>query len=413
MQDWRWPTYTPRNITLESVVHEGDNPNRGAVRVKAADGRVYLDAVGGIGCLPLGHSPKRWVDALTNQMNTLVSAAGPFWTKVNLELGRRILDMSPVTDGRIFFGNTGTEVTEACIKVALKATGRDMVVAFEKAFHGRTLGSVSMTANPKYRAGFVSTPGDGDDKRFAHMNVLRAPFGDLEATAKLFEQYPDRIAMICLEPVQGEGGINPATRDFLVGLHALCRKHGALLALDEIQAGSGRTGDFAAWSTLVGDDPALHCDIIWWAKAMGGGFPVAACVARGDLAEHMVRGTHGSTFGGNPLACRASMVTLDIMEEEGLFASAGNQLGILKSIAASTPIAQVKEVRGLGAMLGIEFGDADLVGKLISATAEQGLLVTGSGGTAIRWLFPYWADEAILGEAWERLGKAVEVAANA
>ncbi len=409
MQDWRWPTYRPRNITLERVIHEDDNPNRGGVRVKATDGKVYLDAVGGIGCLPLGHSPKRWVEAMTEQMNTLMIAAGPFWTENNLALAKRIIDLSPVQDGRIFFGNTGTEVTEASIKVALKATGRDVIIGFEKAFHGRSLGSLALTANPKYRASYVATQGE-DAKTFARMNVVRAPFGDLAAVERLFETYKDRVAMLCLEPVQGEGGINPAKRDFLVGLHGLCRKHGALLALDEIQAGAGRTGDFSAWTTLVGDDPALYPDIIWWAKALGGGFPIAAVVSRGDISEKMVPGTHGSTFGGNPLACRAGLVTLDIMDDDDLFNRAGKQLATLQKIAAAQPISAVREVRGLGAMLGIDFGDAELVGKLVHATAEQGLLVTASGGTAIRWLFPYWADETILGEAWERLGKAVAAA---
>ena len=121
----------------------------------------------------------------------------------------------------------------------------------------------------------------------------------------------------------------------------------------------------------------------------------------------MVPGTHGSTFGGNPLACRAGMVTLDIMDDDQLFERAGKQLATLQGIAAAQPISAVREVRGLGAMLGIDFGDAELVTKLIGATAQQGLLVTASGGTAIRWLFPYWADETILGEAWDRLGKAV------
>ncbi len=407
MQDWRWPTYNPRNITLESIVPEGDNPSRGAVRVRSTEGRVYLDAIGGIGCLPLGHSPPRWVEAMHEQMNTLVSAAGPFWTAHQQQLARKILDMSPVDNGRVFFGNTGTEVTEGAVKVALRATGRDVVICFEKAFHGRTLGSVALTGNPKYRDPYVSSLGE-EGGRFAQMNVARAPFGDLEATAALFETYGERVAMVCLEPVQGEGGINPATREFLVGLHAQCRKHGALLALDEIQAGSGRTGDFSAWSTLVGDDPELHVDIVWWAKALGGGFPIAACVARGDLAEHMVPGTHGSTFGGNPLACRAGLITLEIMEDQGLFAAAGRQLTTLQKIAADQPISAVREVRGLGAMLGIDLGDAGVAGKLVKGLADEGVLVTTSGGTAIRWLFPYWADEAILGEAWAALGRAVD-----
>jgi len=406
MQDWRWPTYRPRNITFEQVVYEDDDPNRGGVRVKAADGTVYLDAVGGIGCLPLGHSPPRWVEAMTQQMKTLMIAAGPFWTEINQAFVERLVDLSPVEDGRVFVCNTGTEGTEATIKAALKATGRDVIIAFDNAFHGRSLGSLSMTANPKYRESYMTTLGE-EGQTFARMNVARAPFGDLDAVAALMEQYEGRVAMVSLEPVQGEGGIHPAKREFLVGLHGLCRKHGALLALDEIQAGVGRTGDFTAWTTIVGDDPDLYPDIIWWAKALGGGFPIGAVVARGDVAAHMVPGTHGSTFGGNPLACRAGMTTLDIMDEEGLFESAGKQLGTLQKLAADAPISAVREVRGLGAMLGIEFGDSDRVTKLVAAAAEQGLLVTASGGTAVRWLFPYWADENILGEAWDKLSKAV------
>lgn len=406
MQDLRWPTYTPRNITLERLVRDGDNPNRGAVYVMGNDDKVYLDAVGGIGCLPLGHAPPRWVNALHEQMNQLVIAAGPFWTDVNAKLAEKILDLSPMSSGRVFFGNTGTEVTEAAIKIALRCTGRDVILAFDKAFHGRTLGSVSLTANPKYRDPYVTTLGE-EHTRFGTMNVARAPLGDLEATAEVLDKYKGRVAMVCLEPVQGEGGINPVSRDFLVGLHGLCREHGALLGLDEIQAGSGRTGDFSAWTTLVGDDPALQPDIVWWAKALGGGFPISACVAREDLAVSMVRGTHGSTFGGNPLACRAAVETLAIMEEDDLFASAGRQLATLKGIAQARPIAAVKEVRGLGAMLGIDFGDADVASKLVPATAAQGLLVTTSGGTALRWLFPYWADDDVLGEAWDKLARAV------
>lgn len=404
MQDPRWPTYNPRNLVLEGFVP--DASGRGSMRVRAADGRTYLDAIGGIGCAPLGHGHPRWVKALSEQMGQISTAAGPFWTEPQQTLAAKLVELAPVRNGRVFFGNTGTEVTEAAIKISTRTTQRDVIIVFHKAFHGRSLGSIALTGNPKYRDPYVSCLGEPGG-RFAQMNVARATFGNLDEVEQLFAQYQGRVAMLCLEPVQGEGGIHPATREFLVGVQGLCRTHGALLGLDEIQAGSGRTGDFSAWTTLVGSDPELNVDVVWWAKALGGGFPVAACVARGDLAEQMVRGTHGSTFGGNPLACRAGVVTLEIMQDEGLLASAAAQLPTLQAIARERPVAAVKEVRGCGAMLGIEFGDADMALAVVQGMQERGVLATTSGGTAIRWLFPYRAGHEILGEAWSALSSAV------
>jgi acetylornithine/succinyldiaminopimelate/putrescine aminotransferase len=402
MLDRRWPTYALRNVTLDAFVP--DASGRGSMRVRDTDGNVYLDAIGGIGCLPLGHGHPRWIEALHAQMKRLVAAAGPFWTEPQQLLAAELGARTPVRDGRVFFGNTGTEVTEGAIKLATRATGRGMIIAFDNAFHGRTLGSIALTGTKAYRDPYVSTIDEPDD-RFARMNVARAPFGDLEAVAALFDRHPGRVAMVCAEPVQGEGGIRPATREFLLGLRELCDRHGTLLGLDEIQSGIGRTGNFAAITTLAGDD--AHADIVWFAKALGGGYPVAACVARAELAEHMVKGSHGSTFGGNPLACAAGIATLRIMEEENLFAAAAEQLPTLQRIAAEDPIGVVREVRGCGAMIGIELGDAALAGRVAIRCQGEGLLATVSGGTAIRWLLPYRAGRDELGEAWTALRAAV------
>jgi acetylornithine/N-succinyldiaminopimelate aminotransferase len=402
MDDRRWPTYPPRKIALHTAVASGTTPNRGSFRVRDTEGKEYLDAVVGIGCLPLGHGHPKWIAAVEEQMRTLVASAGTFWTAPQQELADMITARTPIDDARVFFGNTGTEVTEAAIKLALRATGRKVIIAFEKAFHGRTLGAIALTANPAYRAPYVSILGEPDDC-FARMNVARAPFGDLAAVQKLIAEHADQVAMVVVEPVQGEGGIHVASREFLVGLRELCTKHGVLLGLDEIQSGTGRTGNFLAWTSIVGDDPKLRPDLAWVAKALGGGFPIAACIASGELAAHMIKGSHGSTFGGNPLACASALATLRIIDEENLLASAAEQLPTLRRIAAAAALPAVREIRGLGAMIGIEIGDAELAAKLVGKMQDQGVLVTLSGGTAIRLLLPYHAGETELREIWSTL----------
>jgi acetylornithine/succinyldiaminopimelate/putrescine aminotransferase len=405
MSDFRWPTYTPRNVTLDSVVTLGAPAGRGSFRVRDTQGKVYLDAVGGIGCLPLGHAHPRWLEAVREQAGKLVAAAATFWTQPQQELAALLVEKSPVRDGRVFLGNTGTEATEAAIKVATRATGRDVIVAFERAFHGRTLGSIALTGTPKYREPYVSVLGE-EGGRFAHMNVARAVFNDLSSVETIFAELGPRIAMVCVEPIQGEGGMHPGTKAFLLGLRKLCRDHGALLGLDEIQTGCGRTGDFTAWQTLTGNDPDLDVDIIWFAKALGGGFPIGACVARGEVAEHMTKGSHGSTFGGNPLACAASLATLRILEEEKGEASAAAQLPAVRVLAKERPIAGVKDVRGCGAMIGFEVGDADRTAKVSAAMQDEGVLVTISGGTAIRSLLPFHAGRRELEDVWLALEAA-------
>lgn len=408
MEDLRWPTYKTRDTVLEAAVPaEG----RGSVRVRDADGREYLDCVGGIGCAPLGHAHPGWVDAIARQLGTLASASNSYRTGPQQQLAQRLIDLFPISDARSFLCTTGTESTEAGIKLAVKATGRDVIIAFERAFHGRSLGALSLTANPNYRQPFINCLGEGHEDRFADMKVVRAPFGDANAVDALMRKHEGRVAAVFIEPIQGEAGVFPATKEFLLQLRQLCDEHGALLGIDEIQSGCGRTGHFTAWESIVGD--AAEPDLLWIAKAFGGGFPVAACIARRSLAEAMQPGSHGTTYGGNPVACAAALATLRIIEEEGLLEKAAAQLPTLRAIAEADPIPEVTEIRGLGAMIGVQIGapEDQRAAPLGQAMPDEGVLVTVCGGHTVRSLLPYHAGEAELREFWAALRKSLEVTA--
>lgn len=408
--DLRWPTYPLRQTVLTEGVADKAEPGRGSAYVRDQAGNVYLDAIGGIGCNPLGHGHPKFVAAMHEQVGRLCVAAGSFWTEPQLELARQIIDRVTIADARVFIATTGTEVNEAGIKQVLRARpGRDVIISMERAFHGRTLGSIALTANPKYRDPYVSCL-EEPEGRFARMNVARVPFGDLDAVRDAMARYKGRVAAVWLEPIQGEAGIYPASREFLVGLRELCNADGALLAADEIQCGAGRVGTFSAWETIVGDDPKLAPDVIWFAKALGGGLPVSACVSSSELAEFMGRGSHGSTFGGNPFACAAGVATLRIMDDENLMASAAAQLPTLKTIAAANPHPRVKEIRGMGSMIGVEInGSGDTpAAKLGGLLQKHGMLVTVCAGTTVRMLLPYDAGETILTAAWTTLRAALD-----
>ena len=284
--------------------------------------------------------------------------ANSFHTIPQQALAAALIERFGPPNAKVFFANTGTEATEAAIKLALRATGKRVIVAFERAFHGRSIGGLSLTANPAYRDPYIRCLGEEGPERFAEISVIRAPFNDLAALEKIFAEQGSEIAAVFLEPIQGEAGIFPASREFLLGVHALCQQHGALVGADEIQTGTGRTGKWSAWQAIVGDE-GPRPDILWLAKALGGGFPVAACIASNALAEHMTRGSHGTTFGGNPVACAAALATIDIIEKEGLLEKAGAQLSLLQEIAKKDPLDAVTEIRGMGAMLGIQIGQRE------------------------------------------------------
>jgi acetylornithine/N-succinyldiaminopimelate aminotransferase len=408
MQELRWPTYALRDLALDAAVPD----ERGSLRVRDAAGRVYLDAINGIGCAPLGHAHPRWAAAITAQMQRLSAAANSFTTEPQQRFAAAIAARMPVVDARVFLATTGTETTEAAIKLALRATGRNTIVAFERAFHGRSLGALACTANTAYRHPYVRCLDESEPAApFATARVRRLPFGDLEAARRLFAEHGAEIAAVFIEPVQGEAGVYPATREFLVGLRQLCREHGALIGADEVQCGFGRTGEWSAWSAIVGDDPSLAPDLMWIAKALGGGFPIGVCLARGDLAQAMGKGTHGTTFGGNPLACAAGLATLEILEQDGLLAAAGAQLPTLQAIAAEEPCARVSEIRGMGAMIGVQVGGpGEQIGNAVGVRMmrEHGVLVTVCAGHTIRLLLPYRAGADELREVWRAITRSLE-----
>ncbi len=411
MQDLRWPTYALRDVTLDHA----EPDDRGGLRVVDSAGRVYLDAVNGVGCAPLGHGHPRWISAVNAQMQRLATAANSFTSEPQQALARRLITSFPVRDARVFLGSSGTEATEAAIKLALRATGRSIIVAFERAFHGRTLGALSLTANTAYRHPYVRCRDESAPERpFVSAEVLRLPWDDLDALRAAFAAHGRDIAAVFVETVQGEAGVYPASREFLVGLHGLCRQHGALVGADEIQCGSGRAGAWSAWTRIVGDDPALYPDILWLAKALGGGMPIGACLAAGELAQAMGKGTHGTTFGGNPLVCAAALATFDIIESEGLLAAAAAQLPTLQAIAAESPSPRVHEIRGLGAMIGIQVGrPGEQIGNAVGdrLMRDHAILATVCSGHTIRLLLPYRAGEAELREVWQAVRAATEVSA--
>ncbi|WP_181198380.1 aspartate aminotransferase family protein [Enhygromyxa salina] len=389
---------------LDAAVHD-EARRGGALRVRDTKGKIYLDAIAGIGSAALGHAHPDWVAAIHRQLETLSAVANTFGHVPQQQLAARLAELFPLARCRSFFANSGAEATEAAIKLALRATGREVIVAFERAFHGRTLGAISLTANPAYRDPYVSCLGE-DHARFATMKVLRLPFDDAAALDQAFAEHGERIAAVFVEPIQGEGGVWPASKAFLLRARALCDRHGALLGVDEIQSGCGRSGDWTAWQTIVGDEAAP--DIIWLAKALGGSFPIGACLTTAELAQHMGAGTHGTTFGGNPVACAAALATLQIIESEGLRERAAAQLGTLEQIAAQAPNEEVVEIRGAGAMIGIQLGaiDEGRAKQIVPALIEAGVLATTPGGHTLRLLLPYAAGEAELREIWTALAQA-------
>jgi acetylornithine aminotransferase len=352
-------------------------------RVWDTDGREYLDALGGIAVNTLGHAHPRLVAALQDQVAKLIHTSNYVHIPLQEVLAERLVTLSGLTNA--FFCNSGLEANEAALKIARKF-GHDRgntnpkVLVFERAFHGRSIATLSATANPKVHAGFGPlVPG-----------FVRVPLNDLPAVEAALASHPE-ITAVFLETIQGEGGVNPARIEFLQGLRAVCDRADILLMLDEVQCGIGRTGKWFAhqWAGILPDVMPL-------AKGLGSGVPIGAVVC-GPRAAHVLQpGNHGTTFGGNPLAMRAGVETLRIMEEDGLLAHAaevGDQLH--KELrAALAGVEGVVEVRGQGLMLGIELDRP--CGALLGQACAAGLLISVTADTVVRLVPPliFTAQEA-------------------
>ena len=339
------------------------------------DGKRYLDALSGIAVCGLGHAHPAVRDAICEQAGLLIHTSNIYGIAEQERLGAMLTEAAGMD--RVFFSNSGAEANEAAIKLArLHAHRRGIenpaILVAEGSFHGRTLATLSATGNRKVQAGFDPLV----------QGFVRVPFDDLEAIEIAAGNRPNIVAIL-VEPIQGEGGINIPADDYLARLRALCDREGWLLMLDEIQTGMGRTGRLFAHQHA-----GIQPDVMTLAKALGNGVPIGACLARGAAAEVFTPGTHGSTFGGNPLTCRVARTVLETIASQDLVANAAEQGEFLLDAfrAALQGIKGVVAIRGRGLMLGIELDRpcADLVGRALDA----GLLINVTAERVIRLLPP-------------------------
>ncbi|WP_334596859.1 aspartate aminotransferase family protein [Pseudomonas alvandae] len=345
------------------------------------DGREYLDAVAGVAVTNVGHSHPRLVAAISEQAGLLLHTSNLYSIDWQQRLAGKLTQLSGMD--RAFFNNSGAEANETALKLARlhgwhKGVEQPLVVVMDNAFHGRTLGTMSASDGPSVRLGFNRLPGD----------FIKVPFGDLAALEKIQQAHGERIVAILVEPIQGESGVQVAPPGYLRALRDLCSRRAWLLMLDEIQTGIGRTGQWFAFQ-----HEGIVPDVMTLAKGLGNGVPIGACLARGKAAELFTPGSHGSTFGGNPLACRVGCTVLDIIEEQGLVENARRQgeqlLRRLRAELADNP--NVLEIRGQGLMIGIELKQPvrDLA---LCAARDHGLLINVTRGKTIRLLPPLTID---------------------
>ncbi len=350
-------------------------------------GKRYLDLFAGIAVSTLGHAHPRLSQAIAEQAGKLLHTSNYFYTEPNIRLAEKLCQATH--KDRAFFCNSGTEAIEALLKLSRRyfhARGegeRVRIIAFENSFHGRTLGALAATGQPKYRDGFGQLP-----------NVTHVPFGDIQRVAEAMG--PD-VAGILVEPVQGEGGVLPAPPGFLKDLRALADEHGALLLADEIQTGVGRTGKFLGF-----EHDAVEADAIAMAKALGGGVPIGAMLCKQFLAEALPPGSHGTTFGGNPLASAAGLCVLEVVEEENLVnhtRDLGHYLEAELSALAKRHEAVVASTRGRGLLQALVLRDSIDARKVLSDLREAGVLLSIAGGQALRFSPPLIIKQHELDEA--------------
>ena len=400
-EHWTSPSL-PRAYPFVPVRGEG-------CAVEDIDGNVFLDFAAGIAVNSTGHGHPRVVEAVQRQAGELIHySASDFYLPIYAETARELARISPFgDDARVYIGNSGTEVVEAAIKLARHATGRPYLVAFLGAFHGRTYGSVSLTASKaKYHAGFGPLlPG-----------VYHAPYGRVEDLRWFDEVLFSRlvpaseVAAIIVEPIQGEGGYIVPEDGFLEGLRRICDEHGIVLIADEVQSGAGRTGRM--WAL---DHTSVIPDILLTAKGIASGMPLGAMIARRDLMERWGPGAHGSTYGGNPVACAAALATIDLLEP-GLIDNAAERgeqaIAGLRRIRAAHP-GMVRDVRGRGLMLALEFPTGEIAETVQWACFERGLLVLECGTASLRLSPPLVVTEDEMATALRLLSDAVaDVAAR-
>ncbi len=345
-----------------------------------SDGRAYLDALSGIAVCNLGHAHPDVTEAVCKQAGQLVHTSNVYGIAAQETLGDALTALAGMD--RVFFGNSGAEANEAAIKLArlhghANGVKSPAIVVMENSFHGRTLATLTATGNRKVQAGFEPLV----------QGFIRAPYGDIDALRTVADNHTDVVAVL-VEPVQGEGGINIPPADYLPGVRELCDEHGWLMMLDEIQTGMGRTGQPFAYQHYD-----FKPDVITVAKALGNGVPIGACLARGAAAELFAPGHHGSTFGGNPLACAAGLAVCEALQAQRLWQAAGDRGHriIHRFHRAIGELDGVVKIRGRGLMIGIELDRP--CGDLVARALAAGLLINVTADSVIRLLPPLVISE--------------------
>jgi acetylornithine aminotransferase len=338
-------------------------------------GNKYLDAVAGVAVNGLGHAHPKLTRALCEQAGKLIHTSNLYRILEQERLADRLCELSGLE--RAFFCNSGAEANEAAIKLARlhghnRSIDNPAIVVMEKSFHGRTMATLSATGNRKVQAGFEPLVS----------GFVRVPFGDAEAVAKLAAHHNNIVAVL-VEPYQGEGGVQIPEGDYLAKLRGICDQNDWLLMLDEVQTGVGRTGKWFAFQHT-----AIKPDVMTLAKGLGSGVPVGACLARGVAAETLTAGKHGSTFGGNPLACVAALTTLQTMDEDGLLDNAARIGAYIRDILSREvgKVPGVREVRGQGLMIGIELDKP--CGELVQMARDEKFLINVTSDNVVRLLPP-------------------------
>lgn len=325
-------------------------------------GKAYLDFLAGIATNVLGHGHPAVVKAVTKQVSTLAHVSNFFAHPQGLRLASRLQEMTGDSQSRVFFCNSGAEANEAALKIS-RRTGRSRIVATQGSFHGRTMGALSMTGQPSKREPFAPLL----------KGITHVPYGDLSAMSRAVSK---KTAMIIVEPIMGEAGVITPEDGYLAGLREICDRVGALLVFDCVQTGIGRTGQWFGF-----EHEKVQPDVVTLAKGLGGGLPLGATIAYGRAAELLQPGDHGTTFGGNPIACAAANAVLDVIENKNLMKSARVfEKKIKKSLSA---VPGVSEVRGRGMLIGIELR-TPIAKKVAASMLEAGVIVNAANDQTIR-----------------------------
>jgi len=357
-------------------------------KVWDSTGKEYIDCSCGYGVALLGHCNPRVVEAIKRQAEKLLTCHGSFYNDAREECLSKLAKIKPDGTDKVFISNTGAETVETAIKLCRKYTNKRGIVAMVNGYHGKTMGALSLTWAPKYREPFMPLLSD----------VKFAPYGKAE---RLEAAIDENTGAVFVEPVQGEGGINVPPPDYLKRVREICDDKGLVMVLDEVQSGFGRTGKIWAHQHF-----GVKPDILCSSKALGGGVPIGATFARADIMDSLKRGEHSNTFGGNPLACAACSGAIDALLEDGLVENAAKIGGLVKRGFSELNSNMIREVRGMGLMIGIDMR-FEIMGIILEAL-DNGVIVLESGKTVVRLLPPLTINEHEAERVVQVVGAAIK-----